>query len=127
VAYKKWADGEKIKGRDKRYYFILVIAMIIAFALVHLGAYLFGGKTDTNFLLIVSLTFGLSLGATISNVFKYEDTWLSWSIYNVVQLVKNSMLMNMANVVKYVFYLFNAALTLIDWRYNGETIKSAKT
>jgi len=89
-------------------------------ALVYLGAYLFGGKTEGIFLLTVAFAFGLSLGATFSNAFKYQETWLSWSIYNVVQLVKNIPLVNIANVVKYVFYLFNAALTLADWTYNGD-------
>ncbi len=125
LAYKKWREGEEIKSRDKFYYLIIIVAMLIAFALVHLGAYFFGGKTDGHFLLIVSLTFGISLGATFSNVFKYEDTWVSWSIYNVVQLIKNTMQMNMANVVKYIFYLINAALTLVDWKYNGDIVKGS--
>lgn len=124
LAYKRWSDGEKIRKRDGFYYVIISVAMVIAFGLVYLGAYLFGGKTEGFFLVIVAFAFGLSLGATFSNAFKYQETWFSWSIYNIVQLVKNILLVNIANVVKYVFYLFNAALTLVDWTYNGDRIQS---
>lgn len=121
LAFKRWRDGEKIRERDGFYYLIVVLAMILAFALVHLGAYLFGGKVERNFLLIVSVAFGISLGATFSNAFKYQETWINWMIYNIVQLVKNTMLLNLANIVKYVFYLFNAALTYVDWKWNGDS------
>jgi len=120
LAYKRWAEGEQIRSRDGLYYVIISMAMVIAFALVYLGAYLFGGKSEGIFLLTVAVAFGISLGATFSNAFKYQETWVSWSIYNVVQLAKNILLVNLANVVKYIFYLFNAALTLVDWTYNGD-------
>lgn len=120
LAFKRWRDGEKIRKRDRFYWVSISVAMIIAFTLVHLGAYLFGGKTDSSFLLIVSVAFGISLGATFSNAFKYQETWVNWMVYNIIQLVKNSMLLNLANVVKYIFYLFNASLTYIDWRWNGD-------
>lgn len=124
LAALNWHKGEKIKQRDSRYYLIVGIGMLVGFGLVYLGAYLFGGKTEHSFLIIVSITFGLSAGATFANIFKYEETWFSWSIYNVVQLIKNSMLMNLANVVKYIFYLFNAAITLFDWKLNGDKEKT---
>jgi len=94
--------------------------MVVAFLLVYLGAHLFGGKTDSIFLFVVAVSFGISLGATTSNAFKYQETWASWCIYNVIQLVKNTMQFNIANVVKYVFYLFNASFTLFDWKINGD-------
>jgi len=120
LAVKRWSEGEKVRERDGLYYTIISISLVIAFALVYLGAYLFGGKTDTAFLFVVALSFGVSLGGTTSNAFKYQETWANWTIYNIIQLVKNSMLLNIANVVKYVFYLFNAVLTWIDWRSNGD-------
>ena len=69
---------------------------------------------------MVSITFGLSIGANFANAFKYEETWLSWFFYNVVQLIKNIMLVNIANVAKYVFYLANSVVTLLDWKLNGD-------
>lgn len=120
TAVFSWAKGEHIKRRDLRYYMIILFGIIIGFGLVYLGAYLFGGKTDQGFLITVSLAFGLSVGANFANVFKYEETWFSWAIYNIFQLIKNVMLANIANVVKYIFYLFNSFITLFDWRLNGD-------
>ncbi len=116
----RWHKGESIRPRDFRYYAIFVFGMIVGSALVYLGAYLFGGRTDHAFLIVVSITFGLSIGANFANAFKYEETWLSWFFYNVVQLIKNIMLVNIANVAKYVFYLANSIVTLLDWKLNGD-------
>lgn len=120
IAFKRWSDGEKIRKRDKYYYYIISLAFLVAFFLVFFGAFIFGGKTGTTFLVVVSITFGLSLGATICNAFKYQETWLSWTFYNLVQLVKNAMLGNIANLVKYIFYIVNSILTMIDWKGNGD-------
>ena len=122
-AVKNWADGIKIRKRDKYYYLISLTGIIIGFALVYLGAYLFGGRTDHGFLILVSLIFGISLGANFCNALKYEETWLSWLIYNTIQLFKNLMQLNFANVAKYIFYLFNSFITLMDWRFNGDVKK----
>jgi len=116
----KWKGGEKIKPRDFKYYTIIGLGILFGFVLVYLGAYLFGGRTDGLFLNIVAITFGLSIGGNICSALKYEETWLSWVLYNIVQLTKAAMQFNLANVVKYIFYLFNAAITLVDWRSNGD-------
>lgn len=119
----RWSKGVSVRKRDSKYYIIVLVGMILGFALVYLGAYLFGGKTDHAFLVVVSLTFGISLGANFANAFKYEETWLSWAIYNVIQLIKNIMLVNIANVAKYIFYLLNSVVTLADWKLNGDVVK----
>lgn len=123
-AYSKWKNGERIRKRDIYYYLIIATGMLLGFALVYLGAYLFGGITNPTFLILVSVIFGLSVGGNICNAFKYEETWFSWVIYNIINLAKNAMQLNIANVVKYVFYLFNAAVTLLDWKWNGDADKS---
>ncbi len=119
-AFFKWHKGEGIRKIDKFYFIIVIVGLVFGFVLVYFGAYLFGGRTDQAFLVIVSVTFGLSLGANFSNAFKYEETWLSWTIYNLIQLVKAFMQGNLANVVKYIFYLVNSGLTLADWKWNGD-------
>ena len=116
----KWAKGTKIRKRDTFYYIILVIGLILGFILVFLGANIFGGNTDLGFLISVSLIFGLSLGANFSTAFKYEETWFSWVIYNIIQLYKSILQKNVANIAKYIFYLFNAAVTLVDWKVNRD-------
>ena len=116
----KWHKGEKIRVRDSRYYLIFFIGLILGTIMVYLGAFLFGGRTDHAFLLVVSITFGLSIGGNFANAFKYEETWMNWFMYNLIQLLKNIMLLNIANIVKYIFYLVNAAVTFFDWRINGD-------
>lgn len=127
VALVRWRRGERIRKRDLYYYLIIIAGLIVGFALVYLGAYLFGGRTDSLFLNIVALTFGLSLGGNFCNAFKYEETWLSWVVYNIVQLSKAVIQFNIANVAKYIFYLFNAAITLFDWRFNGDKVLAKAT
>ncbi len=122
-AIKRWAGGEKIKKIDVFYFLILFGSFVLGMGLVYLGAYLFGGRTEGYFLLAVALSFGISLGANICNALKYEETWLSWIAYNLIQLLKNSITGNLANVAKYVFYLFNAVITQIDWKVNGDVSK----
>ncbi len=119
-SFSKWRSGEKIRDRDALYYTAFVIGLIVGFALVYLGAYLFGGKTGHLFLITVAVSFGISIGANFANAFKYEETWFSWILYNIVQLVKNTLLLNIANVVKYIFYLVMATVTLFDWKLNGD-------
>ena len=119
-----WYTGEKIRKIDARYYLIVAIAMGIAYGLVYLGFQLFGGLESTVFFHTVAITFGLSLGANAANSLKYEETWLSWIIYNGVQLIKNTIQMNVANIAKYVFYLANAFITLFDWKWNGDIEQS---
>jgi len=122
-AFTNWKKGVKIRKRDVWYYLIFAGGIAIGFALVYLGAYLFGGRTDSYFLSLVSVIFGISLGANFCNALKYEETYGNWIVYNIVQLAKNLTQLNIANVVKYVFYLFNAAITLIDWKFNGDVDK----
>lgn len=123
-AFTNWKKGQKIRKIDTNYYLIVIAGLLLGFALVYLGAYLFGGRTDHTFLAVVSLTFGLSLGGNFCNALKYEESWLSWIVYNIVQLAKNTMQMNLANVVKYIYYLCNAFITLFDWKLNGDVEKS---
>lgn len=115
-----WAKGEKIRKIDWKYYAIMSIGIGLGFALVYLGAFLFGGRTATLFLNTVAITFGISIGANICSALKYEETWLSWMVYNVVQFAKSLIQFNYANVAKYTFYMINAIVTLFDWKFNGE-------
>jgi nicotinamide mononucleotide transporter len=115
-----WAKGEKLRKIDWKYYTIMTVGVVLGFALVYLGAFLFGGRTDVLFLNTVAITFGISIGANICSALKYQETWLSWMVYNVVQFTKNLIQFNYANVAKYTFYMINAVVTLFDWKFNGD-------
>lgn len=120
-----WAKGAKIRKIDWIYYLIMAAGIAIGFALVYFSAYLFGGRTESIFLNAVAISFGISIGANICSALKYEETWLSWMIYNIVQFRKNLIQLNFANVAKYTFYMLNAIVTLFDWKFNGD--KTAKS
>ena len=121
MATYRWHKGEKIRKIDSRYFAINAIGIIMGYVLVWLGFQLFGGTESGLLFHSVATTFGLSLGANASNALKYEETWLSWTIYNILNLIKNIALANLANVVKYIFYLVNAVITLLDWKWNGDS------
>lgn len=122
-AVVKWNRGEKIRKIDFKYYVINSIGLVLGYALVYLGTEIFGGRDDVFFYHIVSITFGLSLGANFSSALKYESTFLSWTVYNVVQLLKAFTQLNIANIAKYIFYLVNAVITLADWVLNRDLKK----
>ncbi len=123
-AVVKWKKGESIRKIDFTYYVINSLGLIIGYSLVYLGVELFGGRNDLFFYHIVSITFGLSLGANFSSALKYESTFLSWTLYNMVQLIKAILQLNIANIAKYIFYLVNAVITLADWIWNRDVRKS---
>jgi nicotinamide mononucleotide transporter len=117
----KWSKGVKIKKIDVFYYLIFIFAMGLAYILVWLGMKLFpNGMNDFVFYNVLSLGFGLSLGANFCTAFKYESTYLNWTIYNIIQLMKAVMQINIANIAKYIFYLLNAVITLLDWLWNRD-------
>lgn len=122
-AVVKWNKGEKIRKIDFNYYLINFAGLILGYLLVYIGTEIFGGRDDLLFFNIVSITFGLSLGANFSSALKYESTFLSWTFYNVVQLIKAFLQMNIANIAKYIFYMINAVITLADWVLNRDMKK----
>ncbi len=123
----KWKQGEKIRKIDMRYYLLVIVGLLIGYLLVYVGFRIFGTEnqwySDTKSKILfhaIALTFGLSIGANMAVAFKYEETWFSWFIYNLVQLAKNIFLMNWAAVGKYLFYIVNTLLTWADWKLNKD-------
>ncbi len=115
-----WTTGIQLRERDRLYYIINVGGLILGYALVYLGFRFFNDTIDLTLFHTVGITFGLSLGANFSTALKYQETWFSWIVYNIFNLAKNIVLGNIANVVKYIFYLFNSVVTLLDWKTNGD-------
>jgi len=115
-----WHKGIILRERDVYYYLINIGGILLGYLLVYLGFRLFEENWDMILFHSIGITFGLSLGANFCTALKYKETWLSWIVYNVFNLVKNIVLGNIANVVKYIFYLFNSIVTLADWKVNGD-------
>jgi hypothetical protein len=121
IATKRWHYGEQIKKADATYFLLLLAAFIVSYSLVYLGFYLFGTTIENViFKHTVAIIFGISLVGNISTAFKYEQTFLTWSFYNMAQIIKNLIQGNLAYVIKHLFYLINAILTFFDWRINGD-------
>lgn len=126
LATKKWSDGERVKKADSKYWLLILAAFAISYTLVFLGFNWFGTTISNPFFKhTVAIIFGISLVGNISTAFKYEQTFLTWSFYNLAQIIKNIIQGNIANVVKYVFYIINAIFTFFDWRINGDIKKEA--
>lgn len=125
IATKKWSDGEQVKKADTKYWLLILLAFIVSYTLVFLGFYWFGTTIKNQFFKhTVAIIFGISLVGNISTAFKYEQTFLTWSFYNLAQIIKNVIQGNVANIVKYVFYIINSILTFFDWRINGDVKKT---
>jgi nicotinamide mononucleotide transporter len=114
----KWFKGVHIKKRDYFYYLLVVVGLIVGYMLTYLGFYVFDSSiswydTTSSKLLFhsIAMTFGLSLVSNMATAFKYEETWLGWLIYDLLQIIKNILLLNWANLGKYVFYVVNVVLT----------------
>lgn len=121
IATKKWHYGERIKKADATYFLLIIAAFIVSYSLVWFGFYLFGTTIKNEFFKhTVAIIFGISLVGNISTAFKYEQTFLTWSFYNIAQILKNVIQGNLANVIKHLFYLVNAILTFFDWKLNGD-------
>lgn len=124
-AVVKWSKGEKIRKIDFKYYLINTAGLALGYLLVYIGTEIFGGRDDLLFFNTLSISFGLSLGANFSSALKYETTFLSWTVYNIVQLIKAFLQLNIANIAKYIFYMINAVITLVDWIWNRDMKKKS--
>jgi nicotinamide riboside transporter PnuC len=60
---------------------------------------------------------GLTFGGQINTAKKYKENWFTWQLYNLTKFVQNLQLGNIAQLLKYVFYFFNATLGWITWSY----------
>ncbi|MEQ6125268.1 nicotinamide mononucleotide transporter family protein [Pseudotenacibaculum sp. MALMAid0570] len=123
----KWSKGVLIKQKDKLYFWIVAIGMIVGYGLTFIGFYAFDTSlswySDLKSKLLfhsIAITFGISIVSNTATAFKYQETWLGWLIYNIIQVIKNTLLFNWANVGKYLFYIINVVLTFFDWKFNKD-------
>lgn len=130
----KWQHGVKVRSYDRLYLIILVASMLLGVLLTWLGAHLANTATfneavtwlglqpsapvqmSTSLFAITSLITGFAFVSNTANILKYEETWLTWMCYNLTRLFQSLLTLNIANAIKYVFYIFNAVITFIDWR-----------
>lgn len=128
LSTKKWHEGERIKDADMRYWILFFLSFIVSYTLVYLGFYLFGTTIESPiFKHTIAIIFGISIVGNVGVVFKYKQSFLVWTFYNLIQITKNLIQGNLANVVKFIYYLGNAIITYFDWSINGDVQKVKTT
>ncbi|GMA69144.1 hypothetical protein GCM10025879_03900 [Leuconostoc litchii] len=96
----------------KKLFVLLIIGTIgLSFGLNYLAF-----QTLSPLFWLSSTVFALSLIPNIMNIFKIEDQWLFWIVYNIIQLAKALTQGNFANVGKYVYYIANSSVAYPVWR-----------
>lgn len=65
---------------------------------------------------LTTVIFAMSLIANIYSALKLETQWGYWLIYNFVQLAKNITQLNIANTIKYIYYIVNSFAGLAYWK-----------
>lgn len=134
LAAFKWQRGVKVRSYDTLYVIILLTSMLMGVLLTWLGAYLASTSTfnsivtglglkpsgpivmSTSLFVTTSLITGFAFVSNTANILKYEETWLTWMCYNLTRLFQSLLTLNIANAIKYIFYIFNSVITFIDWR-----------
>jgi nicotinamide riboside transporter PnuC len=129
VSYLYWKRRPNRIPRkiDKIFFYNIAIALILAVGLNYVGFTDFLsdpiGDKWSKFLVTSAIT-AITYSGILNTPRMYADTWASWQIYNVLKLYQNILFGNVAYILKYCFYLFNAALAWFVWhwiRRNGET------
>lgn len=129
VSYLYWKRRPNRIPRkiDNIFFYNIGIALMLAVGLNYVGFTDFLsepiGDKMSKFLVTSAIT-GITYSGILNTPRMYADTWASWQIYNVLKLYQNILFGNVAYILKYCFYLFNAALAWFVWhwiRRNGET------
>lgn len=117
VAFRFWKKKKILNSIDKIFYRNLVLGMILSLVLNYLGFTYFSDKPiDWKLFFAIAIPAGISFGGTFNTSRMYPDNWIMWQLYNLSKIVQSVMIMNIANTIKYIFYLFNAILGYITWR-----------
>jgi uncharacterized membrane protein YfcA len=89
---------------------------LFSFALNYLAfKYLSHKSIDWKLFFAIAIPAGITFGGTFNTARMYPDNWFMWQFYNLTKIIQNIMLMNIANVAKYSFYLINAIFGYITW------------
>lgn len=114
----QWKKGVQVRSHDTLYYILFALSLVGGAVLTYLGFHLAGDTPRPALYITTALIVGFAFAGNIANVFKYQETWLTWMVYNGIKLFQSILLLNIANVFKYIYYIFNAIITFIDWRIN---------
>lgn len=117
IAFRVWKKKKYLNAIDLIFFRNLALGFILSFGLNYLAFTQFSeNPIDWKLFFAIAIPAGISFGATFNLSRMYPDNWLNWQVYNMFKIIQNLMLLNIANTVKYVFYMFNAILGYITWK-----------
>lgn len=115
-AFKIWKKKQYLNTIDLIFFRNMGIGILLSFVLNYIAFTNFStGAIDWKLFFIISIPAGISFGGTFNLGRMYPDNWFNWQVYNAFKIVQNLMLLNIANTIKYVFYMVNAILGYITW------------
>ncbi|MDC1022316.1 nicotinamide mononucleotide transporter [Schleiferiaceae bacterium] len=120
ITYVYWKRRSNKIPRKIDFIFFLNIgaAFVLAVTLNYIGFTDFLkaplGEKMSKFIITSAIT-AITYSGILNTPRMYADTWASWQMYNILKLYQNILFGNVAFVLKYIFYLFNAALAWIVW------------
>ena len=116
VAFRFWKKKRVLNSIDGIFYRNLFFGMVLSLILNYLGFTYFSDKPiDWKLFFAIVIPAGISFGGTFNNSRMYPDNWFMWQLYNLSKIIQSVMILNIANTIKYVFYLFNAIIGYITW------------
>lgn len=115
-AFKIWKKKKYLNSIDLIFFRNMGIGILLSFVLNYIAFTNFStGAIDWKLFFIIAVPAGISFGGTFNLGRMYPDNWFNWQVYNAFKIVQNLMLLNIANTIKYVFYMVNAILGYITW------------
>jgi general stress protein CsbA len=124
AAFTFWKKKKVLNEIDGIFYRNLIFGFMLSLILNYIGfRYLSTKPIDWKLFFSITIPAGISFGATFNNSRMYPDNWIMWQIYNIAKIVQSVLIMNIANTIKYCFYMVNAILGFITWK-NDKQITS---
>lgn len=116
LVFNAWKKSTVLRSIDFIFYRNLILGFVFSLLLNYLAfRYLSKEAIDWKLFFAIAIPAGITLGATFNTARMYPDNWFMWQFYNITKLIQNLLQMNIANVAKYGFYLFNAIIGYITW------------
>ncbi len=116
VVFRAWKKSRVLRNIDSIFYRNIILGILFSLILNYIAfTYLSENTIDWKLFFSISIPAGITFGGTFNTARMYPDNWFLWQFYNLTKLIQSVLLMNIANVAKYSFYMVNAVLGYITW------------
>lgn len=118
-SYYSWNKQKEVVpiGIDKGFFVNFIYGFTISIVLNYIGFTNFLSEPISKITLFITSVIigGLTFGAQFNTAMRYKENWFTWQIYNGFKFYQNFCLGNIAYMLKYIFYFFNALLGWLNW------------